>query len=264
MRLAWLLPISTAVVGCSEDSCFVAGTRVRCLDGDRPIEDLAVSDSVLAFDVVEGRTIVGRVAAIHRALVSEVRTIVAGSVRMRGVTRAHPIYEAGRRAFVPASELRVGDRLLVDGNEAVVSSIVAHELAEPRIAVFNLTVADAPPTFIADGVVVHNKSSVIDCAQLEPRIRVEAALTTPCVGDRFPVRALRGPTYCTHGDALPAVFATSNPDLLVVESGNHDPATAIARGAGTVTLTALHDGDAGSVEITVRACEPPPDAGSGD
>ncbi len=260
-RFAWLLPISLAAAGCGHDSCFVAGTRVRTPGGERPIEDLAVGDAIVAWDATARRVVVGRVAAIHRALVRETRAIVAGALRVRGVTRTHPVFELGRGDFVQASELRVGDRLLsLDGEgregEVAIAAIDAHEVAEPTIPVFNLTVADAPPTYFADGVLVHNKSPVIECtAEQQRAIRIEAAQLQACVGDRFPLRALRRYDWCPSAhDALPAVFATSDPDVLVIEGKGYDPAQAVARGPGQVTITAVHESETASVEITVEDC----------
>jgi hypothetical protein len=254
-RFAWLLPVTLSTACGPQDSCFVKGTRIRCPEGDRPIEDLAIGDAIVAFDVRDLTCVVGKVAAIHRAMVREVRSIVAGSIVVRGVTRSHPFFEVSRGAFVEAETLRVGDPLLSADGPATITSIFAHELAEPSIEVFNLTVADAPPTFVADCVVVHNKSAPVDCTPYQAAIlRIEAALPSPCAGDRFPIRAMRGPPWCSTGPVA-ATFATSDPKLLSVEGPGFDPATAIAHAPGLVTITALHDGLKTSIQITIRACD---------
>lgn len=232
---------------------------MRCPEGDRPIEQLAVGDAIIAFDERNGVAMTGYVAAIHRAFVSQVRTVIAAGVRIEGISRSHPVFVVDRARYVSAEDLREGERLLVVGRdgrprEVVISKIEAREHPEPSIPVFNLTVGGAPPTFLAEGVLVHNKSIAVDCTTLQPRVRVEVALEAPCVGDRFPVRALRGPSYCTDSKALPAVFATSNPDLLVVDSTQFDPAVAIARGPGRVTITALHEGARGSADVVIADC----------
>jgi len=257
LKLAWLIPVSLAASGCGQDSCFVPGTRVRTPDGERPIEDLVVGDPIVAFDPIERREVMGRVAAVHRALVREVRTIVAGALRIPGVTSSHPFFELRRNAFVACAELRVGDRLLGEGgSEVAITSIVAHELPEPLITVVNLTVGDAPPTYFAEGVLVHNKSTAIACTpeQLH-QIVIESSLKTACVGDRFPIRAIQGAfDWCYERRAVPAVFATSDPAMLVVEGKEFDPALAIARGAGTVTITALFEGETAEQRITISDC----------
>jgi hypothetical protein len=257
LRFAWLIPVSLASAGCGTDSCFVPGTRVRTPDGERSIEDLVVDDPIIAYDPVERREVVGRVAAVHRALVREVRTITAGTLGIRGVTSSHPFFELRRNEFVACAELRVGDRLLgADGREVAITSIVAHELAEPLITVVNLTVGDAPPTFFAEGVLVHNKSYPVECTpEQQHQIVIESSLTTACVGDRFPIRAIQGGfDWCNGRHAVPAVFATSDPALLVVEGEAFDPAVAIARGAGTVTVTALFEGKTATQRIAISEC----------
>jgi hypothetical protein len=193
--------------------------------------------------------------------VREVRTIVAGSLRIRGVTASHPFFEPRRGDFVACAELRVGDRLLsAEGEEVAISSVVAHELSEPLISVVNLTVNDAPPSFFADGALVHNKSYAVPCS---PSLSVESAVTTACVGDRFPIRARQNTEACV-AEAVPAVFATSHPDLLVIEGKEFDPAQAIARGAGTVTITAIYDGATATTQVAISDCSTGVDAGRPD
>lgn len=159
------LPFALALTGCSDgtgmDSCFVPGTRVATPSGPRAIEELSVGDAVLSFDPAERVMHVGRVTVVHRALVREVRAIRAEGFEVRGVTREHPFYDAVRNRFVRAEELRVGDRVMVvergESRVVAIESVTAHELAEPLITVINLTIGGAPPMFLAEGFVVHNK-----------------------------------------------------------------------------------------------------------
>lgn len=87
----------------------------------------------------------------------------------------------------------------------------------------------------------------------EPQVCLSQALTcdrawpievpeSVCVGDRFDVR-MSVPIEC------PAVYATSDPELLVF-----DGRTAIALKPGKVTITAIFDSGTSTADVELRAC----------
>jgi hypothetical protein len=148
--------------------CFVAGTPVWTAHGWQAIDSIQVGDGVLARDPETGREQLRRVLATHV-------THPAGLVHVRYAalgrnggeedevvcTREHPFGLAGLvpAKFVPAGELRPGDRLsLAQGREAVVTAV--RDEAAPaggRFTTYNLTV-EADHTFFVGraGVWVHN------------------------------------------------------------------------------------------------------------
>jgi hypothetical protein len=68
------------------DSCFVAGTWIATARGARRIEDVAVGDLVLSFDL-EARVVVSRqVVALHRDTVREIRRLAMAGHTIVGVT----------------------------------------------------------------------------------------------------------------------------------------------------------------------------------
>ncbi len=143
-----------AVVSVSDgfgDTCVAVGTFVETPDGECPIEDLSVGDSVVGYDTDRRRRVVTRVRAIHLGMAAQ--TIRLGKALR--VTREHPVWANG--AWTRAEDIVAGDRLLgKDGMPVTVSSI---ELIPIAIDVVDLTV-DAPHNFFAGGMLVHNKKVV--------------------------------------------------------------------------------------------------------
>jgi predicted lipid-binding transport protein (Tim44 family) len=133
--------------------CFPAGTGIATLNGTRSIEELASGDEVLSIGP-DGRSVPTRVKTIFvsKSALLKVKTN-RGALR---TTRDHPIgLGAGR--FRPAGELRSGDRVtrwaggrLIEVKVRRVGAFAGEGL------VFNLEV-EGPHTFIAEGMVVHNK-----------------------------------------------------------------------------------------------------------
>ncbi len=133
--------------------CFPAGTKIATPRGPVSIETLASGDEVFAVDGA-GRTVqtVVKVLFVSKSPVTKVRV----GEGVLAVTEEHPLaIERGR--FRQAGELQPGNRILrwKDGRlvERKVHGI-SHSVGDELV--FNLQV-DGPNTFIADGIVVHNK-----------------------------------------------------------------------------------------------------------
>ena len=133
--------------------CFPVGTKIATPNGPVAIETLASGDEVLAVNR-DGRTVRATVKTIF---ISKSPVLRIGIGRGTFVaTEEHPVSLSGGR-FQSAGELLPGERIvkwkdgrLVARRVRKVSSPAGDEL------VFNLQV-DAPNTFIAEGIVVHNK-----------------------------------------------------------------------------------------------------------
>jgi predicted lipid-binding transport protein (Tim44 family) len=133
--------------------CFPAGTKIATPIGPVPIETLASGDEVFAVDS-NGRTVhtTVKILFISRSPVMQVRM----GDEVLAATEEHPV-GIGRGRFRQAGELRPGDSILRWKDGRVVARKV-HGISNPTgdELVFNLQV-DGPNTFIADGIVVHNK-----------------------------------------------------------------------------------------------------------
>jgi predicted lipid-binding transport protein (Tim44 family)/3-dehydroquinate synthase class II len=133
--------------------CFPTGTPIRTPQGQTLIEKLSPGDSVLAIDP-EGRMIQTRVDKIFAA-----RSLVLSVDTDHGLlhtTMDHPLGLPGGD-FVPAGQLRPGQKLLVWKDGGVCSTTVLRTTLEGREReVYNLS-AGWPNTFLAADFLTHNK-----------------------------------------------------------------------------------------------------------
>ena len=124
-----------------------------------PIEDLRVGDSVFCVSLVDGSHVVTTITEVRRARRSVLELVHPhGSLRC---TVDHPLYSPERREYVEAVEWERGNlrELLMSTQGDLVRVLVteARTLEEDH-EVFDLTVADSLHNFVAEGILVHNKS----------------------------------------------------------------------------------------------------------
>lgn len=132
------------------DGCFLAGTLITLVDGSvKPIESVLKSDQLRAFDPISGGIAASDILTIHPPRTVSSYLVINDETR---VTATQPMLSRGK--WVEAGELRLGDVLTAgDGTAVTIYDLrVVHESA----TVYNLAVASG--TYVADGVVVHNKT----------------------------------------------------------------------------------------------------------
>jgi hypothetical protein len=122
----------------------------------RPIEQIAIGDSVLAYDVETGALATGTVEATMVHPDTERLVIVNGTLV---TTPEHPFFVDGN--WVNAGDLAVGDALITASAAQaspmiVPASVHSLEARSDRTNTYNFTVARYHDYF-AGGVLVHNK-----------------------------------------------------------------------------------------------------------
>jgi predicted lipid-binding transport protein (Tim44 family)/uncharacterized membrane protein YgcG len=133
--------------------CFSAGTRIDTPEGSVPIETLKSGDKILAI-TREGQTVETTVRGIfiHKNLVLRIKT----KEEILFATKEHPVSLGGGR-FQMAGELHPGDRIMKwRGGRLIEEEVQEVSITDKDGLVFNLQ-ADEPHTFLAEGIVVHNK-----------------------------------------------------------------------------------------------------------
>jgi hypothetical protein len=150
--------LSTSLSACGPVYCVARGSRVRTPDGERPIEELRVGDEVVTADPATGATAASRLVAVVGST-RECGTLSFGGRRLC-VTSDHPLYDPLAKGFFPAGDWLLGARthlaaLTESGLEALAVDRV--EVFSRVDEVFDLTVEHAWHTFVAEGVLVHNK-----------------------------------------------------------------------------------------------------------
>lgn len=143
------LLLAAALSSCG---CVARGSRVRVPRGEQLIEDLAVGDEIICVDPDTGEEATGRLAAV--------RSLHRECVRLNDLTLTsdHPVYCPVTREWAPAGDWALGKRTVLHGVELSRVEVYAgvHE-------VFDLTVDHPLHNFVANGVLVHNKSQSTAC-----------------------------------------------------------------------------------------------------
>ena len=142
-------------------ACFVEDTMVSTPDGLKPIQDIAVGDSVYSFDEATGVVSCVAVTEIMRNTSRDVCTVALDTGESITSTSLHPWYVQGK-GWTPAYALASGDNLLTDEDEFVTISAVRRRSLSDPVDVYNMTVGDAEDDqyhtyFVGeDSVLVHN------------------------------------------------------------------------------------------------------------
>jgi len=157
-----------ALVSCS--SCVAAGSWVQTPGGLRRIETLNVGDAVFCVDVVRGERIETTVTAVRSAMRECVSLQLGDTVLV--CTSDHPLYDPDAALWAPAGDWALGQRkrlLRFDGVRLVSGEVLEAAAFAGVNTVYDLTVAHSAHTFIAEGVVVHNKEPVVSCRATDGR-----------------------------------------------------------------------------------------------
>jgi hypothetical protein len=134
-------------------SCFGAGTLVRTLAGNRPIETLQVGDQVLSQDAKTGTLSYKPILVVHHNPPSKTFAITIGSETVIS-SPFHRFWKAGK-GWVMARDLATGDT--VRTLEGLVKVTAKDEgKVQP---VFNLDVAETGSFFVGQGgALVHDNT----------------------------------------------------------------------------------------------------------
>ena len=155
-RFARLAALAS-LTACGTPSCVARGTRIRTPTGDTEVESLRVDDIVIVVEPRSGATTLSRLTAIRTAT-RECGLLEVGALRLE-VTTDHPLFDPDAGDFFPAGDWLLGARTALLRLEAGVERVVVtRAVVFAGVAqVFDLTVEHEWHTFVANGVVVHNK-----------------------------------------------------------------------------------------------------------
>ena len=137
-------------------SCFAAGTTVRTMERDRPIETIRAGDLVLVQDTLTGGLNYRAVVTAYHNPPSSTLKVNLGGGDWVVATGIHRFWKAGK-GWTMARDLRAGDFVRNLGGVARVESVV-----EDRVQpVFNLEVAEGHSFLVGKlGSLVHDNSLV--------------------------------------------------------------------------------------------------------
>ncbi len=176
--------------------CFLPDTPILRADGSQTaIRDVRPGEALLAF-TPESEIVSALVRQVLTHEVEEFFVVRTGSVVLH-VTAEHPFY-VGEGTFKTLEALRVGDQVYAfDGRGLSAQRLVSLERVRAPTRVYNLQ-TDAPHTFFASGLAVHNKGG--GCFPAGTMIRTprgEVAIETLHAGDTVLAIVADGRTRAT-------------------------------------------------------------------
>ncbi|GAA2707818.1 LamG-like jellyroll fold domain-containing protein [Micromonospora olivasterospora] len=162
-------------------------TRVLMADGSsRPIEDVNVGDKVMATEPTTGRSEPKQVTQLHRNDDKDLTDLTVrdqdGKVTKVETTWHHPFWNATKRKWDDAKDLKPGTKLLVRGKGAVTVAAVLNKLGAEEMR--DLTVADIHTYYVVAGntpVLVHNcnLANYADSVRNKPGAKFASEYTSP-------------------------------------------------------------------------------------
>ena len=135
--------------------CFVAGTLVLTIDGNKPIEEIQAGDLVYSTDPETGES---EYKEVVQTFENETEELVHISVADDEIvtTPKHPFY-VPHKGWTSAIDLRAGDILVLSNGEHVIVEKVQHEILESPVKVYNFEVQDFHTYYVGENsVLVHN------------------------------------------------------------------------------------------------------------
>lgn len=160
-------------------ACVAHGTWIATPAGPRRVESLRVHDRVWSMDPLTGHRVATSIIAI-RSAERECLVLRAGAATLV-CTPDHPIYDPDRKDYRPASDwadAKSASMLIVEGTTAPCREPVrgGHSYAGVR-TVYDLSVDDDLHNFIANEILVHNKtpafaSDTDDESTFEPKLDI--------------------------------------------------------------------------------------------
>ncbi len=168
-------------------SCVAAGARVLTPTGWKKIEDLSIGDEIISICEESGKSENSAIVAIKQATreVGEFR--IDGKILM--LTSDHPVFCPESQSYEPAGDWFLGKRtslFLFSGEELRKEELTSVKSHVGISEVFDLTVQSEHHNFIAEGVLVHNKSpTAVVCKneQSESVFSGDPCESVSCEGD---------------------------------------------------------------------------------
>ncbi len=141
-------------------TCFVAGTKVKTINGEKNIENIKEGDLVFSYSTDLN---IGIVASVNKLLIHEgnfnvLKIILNNGVELT-VTPEHRFYLPKKNKWVHAENLIVGDELLFFNSllgREVNSKIISIKNAGKVNKVYNIHTTHETHNYFANGILVHN------------------------------------------------------------------------------------------------------------
>ena len=136
--------------------CFVSGTLIATPNGTKRIDDIKVGDEVIAFDQNLNRAVTQDVLEVCRGATYNWVEIQVENEIIKA-TRMHPFWVNDRSEWVPAYQLKSGEKLTtLDGGLKAIRNIEVYSIPEIDFT-YNIVVRDLHNYFVGSNqILVHN------------------------------------------------------------------------------------------------------------
>ncbi|MDB5056269.1 MAG: hypothetical protein JWM44_4319 [Bacilli bacterium] len=137
--------------------CFVAGTKVATIDGDKPIEQILVGDQVLSKNVDTGETAYKPVETLYQKEITETYNIHVGN-EILSTSDNHPFWVVGK-GWVLSKDIVPGDLFeKSDGTPVTVDKV---EVKQENTTVYNFSVQDFHTYYVSSlRILTHNAGCI--------------------------------------------------------------------------------------------------------
>ena len=143
----------------SPSQCFVAGTAVLTVAGNKAIETIEAGDRVWAENPDTGEK---ELKTVVQTFVNETSELIHVCVNGEEIitTPGHPFYSPVK-GWTVACKLRAGDILVLQSGKYVIVEKIQHEILESPVKVYNFEVEDFHTYYVGESaVLVHNVCGV--------------------------------------------------------------------------------------------------------
>ena len=138
--------------------CFVEGTEIKTIDGDKNIEDIHAGDKVYSKDTETGEEGYKEVVRVFKKKTYELVYLNIGEEEII-TTPNHPFYVVGE-GFIEAGNLKIGDEVETTDGKALEIEAITIEYLDTPIQIYNFEVADWHTYYVSEEeVLVHNNNS---------------------------------------------------------------------------------------------------------
>ncbi len=177
--------------------CFLAGTKILTVIGEKNIEDLKIGEEIISYDLENKEKVFGKVKEKY-FLNREGYYIINNNIK---VTGEHPFFVNGR--WVEVENLKIGDKMFNGQEEVEIESI---KYAKENIKVYNLQV-DSEKNYFANNILVHNKGGIPD-ETCEDKCSIEGE--TKCTNNVTKATCKMGSEGCLEWDISSCDYLCEN------------------------------------------------------
>lgn len=136
--------------------CFTKGTLIYNKEGETPIENIKVGDTVYSYNIEKDKLELNKVINTLNRTTQGIYEITAGKETIH-VTAEHPFYVVDK-GWIKAKDLQAGDNLKSSDSKAVIKISSIKELSE-TVTVYNIEVDGNHNYFVTGStILVHNKN----------------------------------------------------------------------------------------------------------